>query len=135
SNPLIHRICLVPHVDSNHTFHFEPISCDLRYGDIPVSIGRFTSRSDRGEIVFKSKVVSHFHAEIWVDNGKFYIKDTKSSSGTFLNHIRLSPAGSESAPHQLKHGDIVQLGVDYQGGTEDIWKSVRIRIEVGRELQ
>jgi len=29
----------------------------------------------------------------------------------------------------------LQLGVDYQGGTEDIYKSVKIRIEVGREWQ
>ncbi|KAG2346483.1 hypothetical protein BDR05DRAFT_857199, partial [Suillus weaverae] len=57
------------------------------------------------------KVLSRIHAEIWSDNGKIYIKDTKSSSGTFLNHSRLSLAGSESAPHQLKDGDIVQLCV------------------------
>jgi pSer/pThr/pTyr-binding forkhead associated (FHA) protein len=68
-------------------------------------------------------------------NGRFMIKDTKSSSGTFLNHVRLSAAGNESRPHQLKDGDIVQLGVDYQGGAEDIYKSVKIRIEVGREWQ
>ncbi|KAG2028359.1 SMAD/FHA domain-containing protein, partial [Suillus americanus] len=64
---------------------------------------------------FDTKVLSRVHAEIWSDNGKFYIKDTKSSSGTFLNHVRLSPAGSESKPHELKDGDIVQLGLDYQG--------------------
>ncbi|KAG1718769.1 SMAD/FHA domain-containing protein, partial [Suillus lakei] len=64
---------------------------------------------------FKSRVVSRYHAEIWSDNGKFYIKDTKSSTGTFLNSLRLGPADSESKPRQLKHGDIIQLGVDYQG--------------------
>lgn len=94
------------------------------------------------KLAFKSKVVSRAHAEIWVDGsqsglggGKFYIKDTKSSSGTFLNHVRLSPANTESRPHQIKDGDILQLGVDYQGGTEDMYKSVKIRIEVGREWQ
>ncbi|KZP11001.1 hypothetical protein FIBSPDRAFT_196959, partial [Athelia psychrophila] len=55
--------------------------------------------------------------------------------GTFLNHVRLSPANSPSKPHQIKDGDILQLGVDYQGGTEDMYKSVKIRIEVGREWQ
>jgi E3 ubiquitin-protein ligase DMA1/2 len=80
--------------------------------------------------------VSRTHAEIWVDgSGKFNIRDTKSSSGTFLNHIRLSPANTESRPHELKDGDILQLGVDYQGGTEDIYKCVKIRVEVGREWQ
>ena len=29
----------------------------------------------------------------------------------------------------------MQLGVDYQGGTEDIYKSVKIRVEMGREWQ
>jgi pSer/pThr/pTyr-binding forkhead associated (FHA) protein len=88
------------------------------------------------KLAFKSKVVSRAHAEVWVEaGGKFFIKDTKSSSGTFLNHVRLSPANSESRAHQIKDGDILQLGVDYQGGTEDMYKSVKIRIEVGREWQ
>ncbi|KIK35248.1 hypothetical protein CY34DRAFT_51660, partial [Suillus luteus UH-Slu-Lm8-n1] len=144
SNPT-HRIRLVPHLDSRRTLRFEPITRDLKDNDTPLRIGRFTDRSGIGlaavnalntnKLAFKSKVVSRAHAEIWADNGKFYIKDTKSSSGTFLNHLRLSPAGSESKPHQLKDGDIVQLGVDYQGGTEDIYKSVKIRIEAGREWQ
>ncbi|KAG1894693.1 cytoplasmic protein [Suillus fuscotomentosus] len=145
NNNQTHRIRLVPHLDSRRTLRFEPITRDLKDNDIPLRIGRFTDRSGIGlaavnalntnKLAFKSKVVSRAHAEIWADNGKFYIKDTKSSSGTFLNHLRLSPAGSESKPHQLKDGDIVQLGVDYQGGTEDIYKSVKIRIEVGREWQ
>ncbi|KAG2151668.1 cytoplasmic protein [Suillus bovinus] len=145
NNNQTHRIRLVPHLDSRRTLRFEPITRDLKDNDIPLRIGRFTDRSGIGlaavnalntnKLAFKSKVVSRAHAEIWADNGKFYIKDTKSSSGTFLNHLRLSPAGSESKPHQLKDGDIVQLGVDYQGGTEDIYKSVKIRIEAGREWQ
>ena len=67
--------------------------------------------------------------------GRFFICDTKSSSGTFLNHIRLSPANNESRAHEIKDGDLLQLGVDYQGGTEDIYKCVKIKIEVGREWQ
>jgi E3 ubiquitin-protein ligase DMA1/2 len=49
--------------------------------------------------------------------------------------MRLSPANTESRPYLIKDGDILQLGVDYRGGTEDIYKSVKIRIEVGREWQ
>ncbi|KAG1758392.1 hypothetical protein EDD22DRAFT_956916 [Suillus occidentalis] len=133
ANSPTHRIRLVPHLDSFRALRFEPITCDLRDGDTPVSIGRFTDQSDASKLAFKSKVVSRAHAEIWSDNGKFYIKDARSSSGTFLNRLRLSPAGSESKPHQLQHGDIVQLGVDYQGnGTDDNYKSVKMRIEVER---
>lgn len=88
------------------------------------------------KLAFKSKVVSRAHAEIWAEaGGRFLIKDTKSSSGTFLNHVRLSPANTESRPSELKDGDLLQLGVDYQGGTEDIYKCVKIKIEMGREWQ
>ncbi|KAG1894198.1 SMAD/FHA domain-containing protein, partial [Suillus fuscotomentosus] len=140
SVPLTHRICLVPHIEFNYTFYFEPMFCDLTDGDTPIRIGRFLDHSipnakSTNKITFKTRVLSRIHAEIWSDNGKIYIKDTKSSSGTFLNHIRLSPAGSESTSYQLKDGDIVQLGIDYQGGQEDIYKSVKIRVEIGRSLQ
>jgi E3 ubiquitin-protein ligase DMA1/2 len=142
-----HRIRLVPAISSTRaSLRFDPITRDLRDGDMALRIGRFTDRSGMGlaaanasnsnKLAFKSKVVSRAHAEIWVeDGGKFYIRDTKSSSGTFLNHVRLSPAGAESARHQLRDGDILQLGVDYQGGTEDIYKAVKIRVEIGREWQ
>lgn len=141
-----HRIRLVPHLDSRRSLRFDPISRDVRESDTPLRIGRFTDRSGLGlaaanamgsnKLAFKSKVVSRAHAEIWVEaGGRFFIRDTKSSSGTFLNHVRLSPANNESRPHELKDGDLLQLGVDYQGGTEDIYKCVKIKVEVGREWQ
>jgi E3 ubiquitin-protein ligase DMA1/2 len=139
------RIRLVPHLDGRRTLKFDAITRDVKESDSPLRIGRFTDRSGLGlaavnalgsnKLAFKSKVVSRSHAEIWLSSGKFYIKDTKSSSGTFLNHSRLSAAGVESKPFGLKDGDVVQLGVDYQGGTEDIYKSVKIRVEIGREWQ
>ncbi|KJA18296.1 hypothetical protein HYPSUDRAFT_45486 [Hypholoma sublateritium FD-334 SS-4] len=141
-----HRIRLVPHLDTRRSLRFDAIARDLREGDAALRIGRFTDRSGLGlaavnalgsnKLAFRSKVVSRAHAEVWVERGgRFFVKDTKSSSGTFLNHVRLSPANTESRPHQIKDGDILQLGVDYQGGAEDIYKSVKIRIEVGREWQ
>ncbi|KAJ7088175.1 hypothetical protein C8R44DRAFT_819616 [Mycena epipterygia] len=152
-----HRIRLVPHLDSRRSLRFDPIARDLRAAEPALRIGRFTDRSGLGlaavnalstnKIAFKSKVVSRAHAEVWVEADptsagggggggvKFFIRDTKSSSGTFLNHVRLSPANTESRAHQIKDGDILQLGVDYQGGAEDIYKSVKIRVELGREWQ
>lgn len=38
--------------------------------------------------IFDSKVLSRSHAEIWADGFKVYIKDTKSSNGTYLNDKR-----------------------------------------------
>ena len=141
-----HRIRLVPHLDTRRSLRFDAISRDLKEGDPSLRIGRFTDRSGMGlaavnalgsnKLAFKSKVVSRAHAEIWVESGgRFFVKDTKSSSGTFLNHVRLSIANTESKPFQIKDGDILQLGVDYQGGAEDIYKSVKIKIELGREWQ
>ncbi|ORZ34965.1 hypothetical protein BCR44DRAFT_1530050, partial [Catenaria anguillulae PL171] len=69
-----------------------------------------------------------------VDRGHvLLLPDTKSSSGTFINNVRVSPANTESQPIQLKDGDIIQLGVDYQGRTEDIFRCVRMRVELNRE--
>jgi hypothetical protein len=105
-------------------------------------------------VAFKSKVVSRSHAEIWCDSSgkvssiwrgqvqepdaadmQFYIRDTASSSGTFLNNIRLSSPNTASRHTQINDGDVLQLGVDYQGGQEDMFRCIKMRVEVGREWQ
>ncbi|CAO1620983.1 unnamed protein product [Sympodiomycopsis kandeliae] len=106
-----------------------------RGGAVSTSAGG-GGRIDSARIAFKSKVVSRGHAEVWCEpGGKFFIRDTKSSSGTFLNHIRLSAPNLESRPFAIKDGDILQLGVDYQGGTEEIYRCVKIRVELNRGWQ
>lgn len=30
-------------------------------------------------------------------------------------------------------GDVIQLGVDYQGGTEEMYRCIKIKVEIGRE--
>ncbi|KAJ3417123.1 hypothetical protein HDV05_006982 [Chytridiales sp. JEL 0842] len=79
---------------------------------------------------FKSKVVSRCHAELWLRDGQVYLKDAGSSSGTFLNRLRLSPSNKMSRPYPLRDGDVIQLGIDYQGRPEDIYKSVIIKISI-----
>ncbi|KAJ3075529.1 hypothetical protein HDU98_007775 [Podochytrium sp. JEL0797] len=82
-------------------------------------------------IAFKSKVVSRAHAELWVsDEGQVLFKDVGSSSGTWVNRHRLSPSGKESREYVVKSGDVVQLGMDYQGRQEDMYKSVVMKIFV-----
>ncbi|KAI1116656.1 hypothetical protein F5Y14DRAFT_51234 [Nemania sp. NC0429] len=62
---------------------------------------------------FDSKVLSRQHAEIWADRqGKIFIRDVKSSNGTFVNGTRLSPENRESDPHELQTGDHLELGID-----------------------
>lgn len=146
----------MPHLESTRSLHFDPISRDI-LPTIPLRIGRFTDRNpnqpisalDQNRVAFKSKVVSRTHAEIWFESTQtsttnsttasnsngWFIRDLKSSSGTFLNHIRLSGAGMESRPFPIRDGDVLQLGVDYQGGTEEIYRCVKMRIELNRGWQ
>jgi hypothetical protein len=110
-----------------------------------IRVGRYSERDNIPEVPtnvpsaaavgFKSKVVSRKHCELWCKDGNWYIKDVKSSSGTFLNHIRLSQPNIESKPFRLKDGDIIQLGIDFRGGEEMIFRCVKIRIECNRGWQ
>jgi E3 ubiquitin-protein ligase DMA1/2 len=140
------RIRLVPHLDTRHSLRFDVISRDLKEGGPSLRIGRlrFTDRLNimglntlgSDQICFKSKAISRAHAEIWVESGgRFFIKDTKSNSGTFLNRERLSIANTESRPFQIKDGDILELGLGYQGVVDDVYRSVKIKIELGSEWQ
>lgn len=87
-------------------------------GNQRVKIGRQTNAktvpAERNGY-FDSKVLSRQHAEIWEDGGKIYIKDVKSSNGTFINGERLSPEGVESEPFELKNDDVVEFGIDIIG--------------------
>ncbi|KAG0170879.1 hypothetical protein DFQ28_002173 [Apophysomyces sp. BC1034] len=127
------QIRIVPHLDSPRSLVFGVIERELRQG-LVLKMGRFTDKYYvPSHITFKSKVVSRGHAELWADReGKVYLRDTKSSSGTFLNHSRLSPPNQESQAVLLHDGDIIQLGVDYQGGVEDIYRCVKMRLEINR---
>ncbi|KAG0048572.1 hypothetical protein BGZ83_006480 [Gryganskiella cystojenkinii] len=61
---------------------------------------------------FDSKVLSRVHAEVWAENGKVYIRDLKSSNGTFLNGRRLCPENVESDPFVLNQNDNLEFGID-----------------------
>ncbi|KAL9556300.1 hypothetical protein MBANPS3_001919 [Mucor bainieri] len=131
------HIKLVPNVGmTNRCFVFDVVDRELESGGSVLKLGRYSDRtvvSDR--LSFKSKVVSRYHAEIWLSDqdGKIYIRDSGSSSGTFVNHIRLAAANTESAaPHPVVDGDLIQLGVDYKGGLEPMYRAVRMRLEVDR---
>lgn len=63
---------------------------------------------------FDSKVLSRQHAEIWAEkpSGKIWIRDVKSSNGTFVNGQRLSQENRDSDPHELREQDMLELGID-----------------------
>lgn len=103
-----------------------------RYSERDNQVEAMPSRPSDAPVGFKSKVVSRRHCEFWNENGQWFVRDVKSSSGTFLNHVRLSAPGVESKPWAVKDGDIIQLGIDFKGGEEMIFRCVKIRIECNR---
>lgn len=141
-------IRLIPHQDprSNRpSLSFPATSRTLPHEDCVIRVGRYSERDvnstppphtpSSAPVGFKSKVVSRRHCEFWCSQGQWYIKDVKSSSGTFLNHIRLSQPSAESKPFPVHDGDLVQLGIDFRGGEEMIFRCVKIRVECNRAWQ
>ncbi|KAI1757471.1 hypothetical protein F4782DRAFT_525284 [Xylaria castorea] len=130
---------------SRPSLSFTPVARTLPTGKETIKVGRYSERENHAPapmntpsaapVGFKSKVVSRRHCEFWFEKGKWYIKDVKSSSGTFLNHIRLSAPATESKPYPVNDGDIVQLGIDFKGGEEMIYRCVKMRIELNRGWQ
>ena len=141
-------IKFVPHQDprsARPSLKFPAMTRVLPNGNSVIRVGRYSERDSppivhtnqpsNAPVGFKSKVVSRRHCEFWCSNGQWYIKDVKSSSGTFLNHIRLSQPGVESGPWPVSDGDVIQLGIDFRGGEEMIFRCVKIRIECNRGWQ
>ncbi|KAF7585269.1 hypothetical protein BBP40_011495 [Aspergillus hancockii] len=138
-----------PHQDSvansRPSLPFIPISRTLPSENSIIRVGRYSERDglpvanpsepSDAPVGFKSKVVSRKHCEFLYLNGQWHLKDVGSSSGTFLNHMRLSQPNMASRLYTVKDGDIVQLGIDFRGGEEMIFRCVRIRIECNRSWQ
>ncbi|KAL6453965.1 DMA2 E3 ubiquitin-protein ligase DMA2 [Candida maltosa Xu316] len=135
---------LIDHSSSSSGLYFSPIIRRLPPKS-SINIGRYTEKNkaaahapqgSSAPIVFKSKVVSRTHALFFCnEDGQWFLRDTKSSSGTFLNHIRLSPASQESSLMPIIDGDIIQLGMDYRGGTEEVYRSVKMRCHFNNSWQ
>lgn len=57
-----------------------------------------------------------------------YVKDVKSSNGTFVNEERLSNEGEESEPRELHDQDEIEFGIDIlndHGASEYMFTSKR----------
>ncbi|KAF9155023.1 hypothetical protein BG015_011260 [Linnemannia schmuckeri] len=82
---------------------------------VKVKIGRqtgVTTAPHPSNGYFDSKVLSRVHAEVWSEAGKVYIRDLKSSNGTFLNGKRLCHENTESEPFELNQNDGLEFGID-----------------------
>nr|XP_033796978.1 sarcolemmal membrane-associated protein-like isoform X2 [Geotrypetes seraphini] len=94
------------------------------YLDEPIKIGRSVARCRpaQNNTTFDCKVLSRNHALVWFDHKtcKFYLQDTKSSNGTFINSQRLSRGSEESPPCEILSGDVIQFGVDVTENTRKV---------------
>jgi hypothetical protein len=104
-------LCLTP---MNGTFERKNLQVPF-YPEV-IRIGRQTNAKSAPTPLngfFDSKVLSRQHAEIWADaKGKIWIRDIKSSNGTFVNGQRLSDESKNSEPHELRESDMLELGID-----------------------
>ena len=99
----------------NDTFVSKQINLAPTNSREHIKIGRYSNNKTVPSPVngyFDSKVLSRAHAEVWYENDKVYIKDIKSSNGTFINGTRLSPESQESEPFELHSEDVVDFGID-----------------------
>ncbi|GME73636.1 unnamed protein product [[Candida] boidinii] len=71
---------------------------------------------------FDSRVLSRNHAELFVQDNQLYIRDLKSSNGTFINDEKLEPHKN----YQLKIGDKIDLGTTL----ESQWAHKKITCKV-----
>ncbi|EGC44408.1 FHA domain-containing protein [Histoplasma capsulatum var. duboisii H88] len=134
-----------PHQNSRPSLPFTTTSRTLPNESSVIRVGRYSERDgiavhnptepSDAPIGFKSKVVSRRHCEFSFVNGQWHIRDVGSSSGTFLNHMRLSQPNMASRLYAVRDGDILQLGIDFRGGEEMIFRCVRMRIECNRTWQ
>ncbi|KAG0220455.1 hypothetical protein BGX31_011012 [Mortierella sp. GBA43] len=110
-----------PEPGSNPILVLEPVNNTfaIKSLELPentrIKIGRQTGVSTAPNPTngyFDSKVLSRIHAEVWSENGKVFIRDLKSSNGTFLNGKRLCPENVESEPFALNQNDHLEFGID-----------------------
>ena len=102
---------------NSHPFNDRTLSLEQA-----VKIGRSVARARAtpGNAIFDCKVLSRNHALLWYEAGKFYLQDTKSSNGTFVNNQRLSKGSEESPPREVCSGDILQFGVDVMENSKKV---------------
>ncbi|TNN17533.1 Sarcolemmal membrane-associated protein [Schistosoma japonicum] len=80
-----------------------------------VKVGRSVARAKpaKNNAIFDCKVLSRSHALIWHKAGRFWLRDTNSSNGTFVNNTRMVKKNDEEFPdREIFSGDVIRFGVD-----------------------
>ena len=94
--------------------HEKPFDVELTKDSF--SIGR----SSENDLKFNHLSLSRHHVRLVKKDDRYYLEDTKSSNGTFLNGIRLRQ------PTPLTNGDIVQLGEITLRFVEPLHKAIEL---------
>jgi len=115
-----------------NSFKFSDRVIDL---DIPIKIGRAfkNEKSDSNNAYFDCKVLSKAHALLLfeAEDARFFLLDTGSSNGSFVNNIRLSKAGQESDLTEVFTGDILKFGADVLDKSRNVTqKCVMMKIQL-----
>ncbi|XP_065192084.1 sarcolemmal membrane-associated protein-like [Sycon ciliatum] len=95
---------------NSHPFNERECLLDEKLLKVGRSVAK--ARPSTSNLIFDCKVLSRNHAVMWAADGQVFLRDTKSSNGTFVNNLRLSGTGEESQEKALKDGDVIQFGVD-----------------------
>lgn len=103
----------------SNSYPFEERNLDLT-GQVKVGRAVAKCKPQSDNAIFDCKVLSRNHAIIWFENGKFFLRDTCSSNGTFVNNNRLSPANEDSPGKEIHSNDIIQFGVEVVDSTNKI---------------
>ena len=78
------------------------------FENIKINKSNFFIGKERKKVDFcisNNNSISRIHAEVIMRNGTFYLVDQKSTNGTYVNGVRLTPLQET----ELKNGDIIQL--------------------------
>lgn len=102
-----------------------------------IFVGRSNSNHlTDNSILLSSKVISRSHAEIALIDGVWKVRDIGSSSGTFINNMRLSEPSVRSEYFDLKSGDTVKFGVDFRDHADSCFHAMSFVVEIngGRDI-
>ncbi|KAF5395253.1 hypothetical protein PHET_02738 [Paragonimus heterotremus] len=97
-------------VQGSHPFHERTIVVHE-----VIKVGRSVARAKPSDTnaIFDCKVLSRSHALLWYKNGHFWLRDTNSSNGTFVNNTRVVKKVLDGqADREIFSGDIIRFGVD-----------------------
>ncbi|BHF58013.1 hypothetical protein SprV_0100096200 [Sparganum proliferum] len=95
--------------------HITITSVGYRISLYTAEVGRAVARAKAApnNAIFDCKVLSRNHAIIWFSSDEFWLRDTNSSNGTFVNDVRVTKRDdSDSCDRQIFSGDIIRFGVD-----------------------